>query len=85
MKRRKLIFEFVKLIISEILLLNLKFCSVRLVANYNMTNIEENVLAPATCKPIIYARYVDDIILVVNYDDCIIYLLREMDNLSDFN
>ena len=51
-------------------------------ANYYMTNIEENVLASATNKPIIYARYVDDIILVVNSEDCITDLLRKMENQS---
>ena len=35
-------------------------------ANYCMTNIEENVLASATNKPILYARHDDDIILVVH-------------------
>ena len=49
-------------------------------ANYYMTNIEENVLASATNKPILYARHVDDIMLVVNSEDYITDLLRKMEN-----
>ena len=44
-----------------------------------MTNIEENVSASATNKPILFARYIDDIILVVNSEDCITDLLRKIE------
>ena len=51
-------------------------------ANYYMTNIEENVLASATNEPTLYARYVPDIILVVNSEDRITDLFRKMKNVS---